>query len=111
MENIDSISSCTVPAFSNPYADKTSHSGGLLENSKMVMCYDAPCYGVSPGSDGNPEVIVSMDRQRKEAASLELSDGRLWINGNYLPFRYEDVLIFSIQLCKSRACKSKLCLT
>jgi hypothetical protein len=47
------------------------------------MCYDAPCYGVTPGSDGNAEVIVSMDRQRKSAASLELKSGKLWISGNY----------------------------
>ena len=83
-EDIASISSCTVPAFSNPYTDKTGHSGGLLEDGKMVMCYDAPCYGVTPGSDGNAEVIVSMDRQRKSAASLELKSGKLWISGNYI---------------------------
>jgi hypothetical protein len=82
-EDISSISSCTVPAFSNPYADITGHSGGLLEDGKMIMCYDAPCYGVTPGSDGNAEVIVSMDRQRKSAASLELKSGKLWISGNY----------------------------
>ena len=93
MENIDSISSCTVPSFGNPYADKTGHSGGLLENGKMVMCSDAPCYGVSPGSDGNPEVIVSMDKKRTSAASLELSDGRLWISGNILSFRHEHVIL------------------
>ena len=50
----------------------------------MIMCYDEPCYGVEPGSDGNPEVIVTMDRKRYSAASLELKSGKLWISGKFV---------------------------
>ena len=108
-ENIDSLSACTVPAWSNPYADSYAHSGGLLENGKLVMCQDAPCYGVTPGSDGNPEVIVSMDRERKYAASLELQDGRLWISGNYLSITYEHVIYFLFKIgILGRASKPKI---
>jgi len=78
--NFEDMSSCIIPSFGIPYTDY-SITGGLLDNGKMVQCRDAECYGIVPDSDGNPEVIVNMSRQRKYAATLQLSDGRLWITG------------------------------
>ena len=68
----------------------------------MIMCYDAPCYGVTPGSDGNAEVIVSMDRQRRNAASLELKSGKLWISGNYFSNTFlNNAVCLRFECCKS----------